>query len=77
MNLVPVKTKVLILGGGDGCALREVLKYRQVKEVLLVDLDPAMTELAKNHPILKRINHDAFRDRRLVTITDKGIRGCA
>ncbi|MFH2093690.1 MAG: spermidine synthase, partial [Pseudomonadota bacterium] len=38
MNLAPVKSKVLILGGGDGCALREVLKYKAVKEVLLVDL---------------------------------------
>ena len=73
MNIVPVKARVLILGGGDGCVLREVLKYKEVKEVLLVDLDPAMTDLAKNHPILKEINNNAFKDSRLVTITGKGI----
>ena len=74
MNLVPVKSRVLILGGGDGCALREVLKYKDVKEVLLVDLDPEITHLAKTHPVLKRINQDAFKDARLVTMTGKGIR---
>jgi len=73
MNLVPVKSKVLILGGGDGCVLREVLKYKQVKEILLVDLDPAMTKLAKEHPILTKINKNAFKDSRIVTITGKGI----
>jgi len=73
MNIVPIKTKVLILGGGDGCVLREVLKYKDVKEVLLVDLDPEMTHLAKTHPLLKRINQNAFKDARIVTITDKGI----
>ena len=73
MNIVPVKARVLILGGGDGCVLREVLKYKEVKEVLLVDLDPAMTKLAKTHPILKEINNNAFKDSRLVTITGKGI----
>ncbi len=73
MNLVPVKTKVLILGGGDGCVLREVLKYNEVKEVLLVDLDPEMTTLAETHPVLKRINQDAFKDARLVTLTGKGV----
>ncbi|MCP3875940.1 MAG: polyamine aminopropyltransferase [Desulfobacteraceae bacterium] len=72
MNLVPVKTKVLILGGGDGCVLREILKYKDVKEVLLVDLDPEMTRLAKNHPILRRINQNALEDSRLVNLTSKG-----
>jgi len=73
MSLVPTKERVLILGGGDGCALREVLKYKEVKKVLLVDLDPEMTRLAKTHPVLKRINKDAFKDARLVTIAGKGI----
>ncbi|MCF6247707.1 MAG: hypothetical protein L3J69_10130 [Desulfobacula sp.] len=73
MNIVPIKNRVLILGGGDGCALREVLKYEDVKEVLLVDLDPAMTQLAKTNSILTRINDDAFKDARLTTLAGKGI----
>ena len=44
-----VSAPVLILGGGDGCALREVLKYDAVKEVLLVDLDPLMTQNPADH----------------------------
>jgi len=73
MNLVPVCKKVLILGGGDGCILREVLKYKNVDHVLLVDLDPAVTELAKTHPLLTEINKNAFADSRVITISGKGI----
>jgi len=73
MNIAPIKERVLILGGGDGCALREVLKYKEVKQVLLVDLDPEMTHLAQTHPVLKRINQEAFKDARLVTISGNGI----
>lgn len=73
MNLAPIREKVLILGGGDGCALREVLKYKDVKEVLLVDLDSEMTELAVTLPILTQINQDAFKDARVVTFKGNGI----
>jgi len=41
--------------------------------VLLVDLDPEITRLAKTYPVLKRINRDAFKDARLVTMAGKGI----
>ncbi|MBT6339651.1 MAG: polyamine aminopropyltransferase [Desulfobacula sp.] len=73
MNIALIKKKVLILGGGDGCALREVLKYKEVEQVLLVDLDPEMTNLAKTHPVLKKINQDAFKDARLVIVSGSGI----
>lgn len=48
--------QVLIIGGGDGLALREVLKHENVEAVTLVDLDPAMTRLAAEHPVLTTIN---------------------
>ena len=64
--------RVLILGGGDGLAAREVLKYPKVGQVTLVDLDPDMTRTfqtaaklvalnqnALNHPKLRIINDDA------------------
>ncbi len=73
MNLVPRRRRVLILGGGDGCALREVLKYTDVEQILLVDLDPAMTELASSHPLLTQINRNAFQDSRLVVPPGKGV----
>ncbi len=73
MNLAVAKTRVLILGGGDGCALREVLKYPDVNEVVLVDLDPDMTLLAASHPLLVRLNGGAFKDSRLVHLEGAGI----
>ncbi|HEX6279964.1 MAG TPA: hypothetical protein VFZ49_08105, partial [Pyrinomonadaceae bacterium] len=44
--------RVLVLGGGDGLALREILKYKSVEAVQLVDLDPMMTGLSKAFPAL-------------------------
>lgn len=62
MALLKEKKKVLILGGGDGLALREVLKYRDVEKVVLVDIDPEMTSLAMKHPVLLNLNNDALND---------------
>lgn len=73
MNLVPQHKKVLILGGGDGCALREVLKYNSVDDILLVDLDPGMTRLAATHPLLTALNRDAFKDARVTTLETHGV----
>jgi len=53
---------VLVLGGGDGMALREILRYPQVEQVTLVDLDPRMTQLFTTLPMLRALNHDAFHD---------------
>jgi spermidine synthase len=48
--------KVAVLGGGDGMAVREILKYPGVESVTLVELDPAMTELFSTHPMLTPLN---------------------
>ncbi len=57
--------RVLILGGGDGLALREVLKYRSVEQVTLVDLDPKMTALSEAFKPLGVLNQHAFKDPRV------------
>ncbi|MBX3168698.1 MAG: polyamine aminopropyltransferase [Candidatus Eremiobacteraeota bacterium] len=57
--------RVLILGGGDGLAAREVLRYPEVEQVLLVDLDPAMTSLFRDHQFLNRLNQHSLSDKRL------------
>ena len=62
---LPGARRVLILGGGDGLALREVLRYADVRQVTLVDLDPEMTRLFSSHVELRRLNRDAFRDPRV------------
>jgi spermidine synthase len=61
----PRRTRVMILGGGDGLAAREVLRYRDVSSVTLVDLDPAMTALARRAPWLRALNQNALHDPRV------------
>lgn len=51
---------VLILGGGEGLALREVLKYPKVDTIVIVDLDPAVFNLAQTNPFLKEINNNSL-----------------
>lgn len=58
-------SNVMVLGGGDGLAVREVLKHRNVKSVTLIDLDPVMTDLSATHPVLLEINRGSFRDERV------------
>lgn len=60
--------RVLIIGGGDGMALREVLKYPSVAGVTLVDLDPAMTRLFSSNDMLTGLNHDSLRSPKLTVI---------
>jgi spermidine synthase len=62
---LPWAKNVLILGGGDGLALREVLRYPNVTDVTLVDLDQAVTDLFSSSAPLTALNHDAFHDPRL------------
>ena len=52
--------RVLVLGGGDGLAVREVLRYPEVAEVVLVELDPEVIRLARD-------------DRRLVALNDRSL----
>lgn len=65
MNASRSRERVLILGGGDGFAVREILRYDDVQEIAVVDLDPAITELARNFPVLTRYNNDALDDERV------------
>lgn len=62
--------RVLVLGGGDGLALREILAHPSVEQVTLVDLDPAMTGLSKRLPALAALNRFSFFDRRVTVVND-------
>ena len=57
--------QVLVLGGGDGMAVREVLKYPSVESVTLVELDPHMTQLFSTQPLLRQLNADSLRSPKL------------
>ncbi|EDM76236.1 spermidine synthase [Plesiocystis pacifica SIR-1] len=57
--------RVLILGGGDGLAVRELLRYPEIERVDLVDLDPEMTRLFRETPALSALNHGSLADPRV------------
>jgi spermidine synthase len=60
---------ILVLGGGDGMAVREVLKYPSVRAVTLVDLDSTITDLFKNQSLLNRLNDQSLSDPRVSVVT--------
>jgi spermidine synthase len=68
MQNAPWARRVLVLGGGDGLALREVLRYPQVQEVTLVDLDPEMTHAFASRPELVALNANALNDKRVKVV---------
>ncbi len=60
LSAIPAPRRVLVLGGGDGLAVREILKYPQIESITLVDLDPEMTRLFSTHPMLTALNQKSF-----------------
>ena len=65
---LPGAQRVLVLGGGDGLAVREILKYPQVESITLVDLDPAMTNLFSTAPALVALNQGALGSERVKVV---------
>ena len=68
MMLAGTPRNVLVLGGGDGLALREILRHPSVESVTLVDLDPAMTSLSDSFAPLAELNKHSFSDPRVHVI---------
>lgn len=60
--------KVLVLGGGDGMAVREILRYPSVEQVTLVELDPHMTTLFSTMPLLKQLNQGSLLSPKLTIV---------
>jgi spermidine synthase len=63
--LAGARRNVLLLGAGDGLAVREVLRYPDVESVTVIELDPAVVALARTEPRLRELNRDAFDDPRV------------
>src|SRR5437016_1840835 len=57
---LPGARRVLVLGGGDGLAVREILKYPDVQNVTLVDLDSEMTTLFSTHSTFTELNQHSL-----------------
>ncbi|MCP4969109.1 MAG: polyamine aminopropyltransferase [Arcobacter sp.] len=73
MSISKKHSNVLVLGGGDGLAIRELKKYKDIKSITLVDLDPGMVEFAKTNPILSKLNNNSFKDSRINIFDNKAI----
>jgi spermidine synthase len=58
---LPHAHDVLVLGGGDGMAVRELLKYPNVEHITLVDLDPEMTKMFKSDTVLSKLNSSSLQ----------------
>lgn len=65
---LPGARRVLVLGGGDGLAVREILKYPDVRSVTLVDLDSEMTKLFSTRPEFTALNHHSLTSPRVHVI---------
>ncbi|MFT7222835.1 MAG: spermidine synthase [Cellvibrionaceae bacterium] len=59
---------ILLLGGGDGLAIRELMNYSDIQTMTLVDLDPEVTTLAKSNSYISSLNNEALDDERLTVI---------
>lgn len=68
MNAARVRDTVLVLGGGDGLVARELLKYDDVQQIIVVDLDPAITDLARRYRPLRELNEDSLNDPRVTLV---------
>jgi spermidine synthase len=65
---IPTPRRVLVLGGGDGLAVREILKYPQIESITLVDLDPEMTKIFSSHAMLTQLNQKSLSSPKLHVI---------
>jgi spermidine synthase len=71
---LPGAHRVLVMGGGDGLAVREILKYPSVDSVTLVDLDPEMTRLFSTHPVMSALNQHSLTSPRVHVINTDAFR---
>lgn len=70
MSMAKKVENVLVLGGGDGLAVRELLKYKDVKKITLVDLDEGMTKMFKTNEVLTGFNKNSLNNPK-VTVYNK------
>lgn len=70
MSQANYRKKVLILGGGEGLTAREVLKYPEVEQVFIVDIDPEVFHIARTNEQLQELNGGSLFDPRVETVAE-------
>jgi len=74
MHAAQKRKRILVLGGGDGLAVREILKYKEVRSITLVDIDPEMTDIATNNPYLASLNQGSLQHAKVSVIKNRAIK---
>ena len=74
MGLTRNRYKILILGGGDGLATRELLKYPEIKQIEIVDLDRQVTKLASSYKLLTQLNKNSLKDPKVKIINQDALK---
>jgi spermidine synthase len=66
----PVR-RVGVMGGGDGLVARELLGHfgGEIEHIRIIDIDPAVTELARTHPRLLELNRGSLLDERVEVVS--------
>ena len=70
----PAAQRILVLGGGDGLLVREILNHAPEAQVILVDLDQAVTRLANEFERLVELNARSLQDPKVEVIHDDAFR---
>lgn len=70
LSLVPGSKDILVLGGGDGLVVREIVKYQDINSITLVDIDREVVNLARDNPILRKLNKDSLTHPLLEIVID-------
>jgi len=70
LGLARKRNNILVLGGGDGLAVREILKYDDVEKITVVDLDKRVTEMAEGNRLISHLNKDSLRNQRVDIVND-------
>lgn len=68
LSSVKEPKRILVLGGGDGLAVRELLKYSSIEKIVLVDLDPEMTRLFRSQSVLLKLNQQSLLNKKVTVI---------
>jgi spermidine synthase len=68
LSLIKNPKNILVLGGGDGMAVREILKYPAVENIILVDLDQEVTKMFRSNVALTRLNNRSLFSPKLTII---------
>jgi len=73
LSAVAGARRVLVLGGGDGLAVREILKYPSIESVTLVDLDARMTEMFSRNQFLAELNGGSLKAGKVKVVNEDAL----